>query len=51
MQVVESSAGLGRLGIVVKRVKGKPYVYEQYRKDGIVVTKYIGPLEEMVWVY
>ncbi len=37
--------------LVVKRVKNKPYVYEQYRHAGVVVTKYIGPLEEMVRIY
>ncbi len=37
--------------LVLKTVKGKKYVYEQYRRDGIVVTKYLGPLEEMVRVY
>ncbi len=37
--------------LVVKRVKGKLYVYEQYRLNGKVVTKYIGPLEELVRIY
>ena len=39
------------MAIVVKRVKGKKYVYEQYRAAGRVVTRYIGPLEEMARVY
>ncbi len=37
--------------LVIKRVKGKPYIYEQFRRGDVVVTKYIGPLEEMVRVY
>ncbi len=37
--------------LVVKRVKGKLYVYEQYRVGKEVVTKYIAPLEELVRVY
>ncbi len=41
----------GRLTLVIKRVKGKPYVYEQFRRGDIVITKYIGPLEEMVRVF
>ena len=40
-----------RVAIVVKRVKGRLYVYEQYRMGGKVVTRYIGPLEEMARVY
>jgi hypothetical protein len=40
-----------RVAIVVKRVKGRLYVYEQYRLGGRVVTRYIGPLEEMARVY
>ncbi len=39
------------MALVVKRVKGRKYVYEQYRVDGKVVTRYIGPLEEIVRVY
>ncbi|MEM4847071.1 MAG: putative integrase [Thermosphaera sp.] len=30
--------------LVVKKVKGKLYVYEQYRVNGQVYTRYIGPL-------
>ncbi len=37
--------------MVVKVVKGRKYVYEQYRHGDIVVTKYLGPLEGMVRVY
>ncbi len=37
--------------LVVKKVKGRLYVYEQYRFDGKVVTRYIGPLEEMAYIY
>ena len=39
------------MGLTVKRIKGRLYVYEQYRRNGKLVTKYIGPLEEMVRVY
>ncbi len=37
--------------MVVKRVKGRLYVYEEYRSGGRVVTRYVGPLEEMSRVY
>ncbi|MEM4429608.1 MAG: integrase [Thermofilaceae archaeon] len=37
--------------LVVKRVKGRLYVYEQYRVNGQVYTRYIGPLEELVRIY
>ncbi len=37
--------------LVLKTVKGKKYVYEQFRRDGRVYTQYIGPLEEMVRVW
>ncbi len=46
-----SRGGTARLTLVIKRVKGRPYVYEQFRRGDIVVTKYIGPLEEMVRVF
>ena len=36
------------LGYVVKRIKGRLYVYEQYRENGRVVTRYVGPLEGIV---
>ncbi len=39
------------LTLVVKRVKGRLYVYDEYRVDGRPVTNYIGPLEEMARVY
>ncbi len=39
------------LAIVVKRVKGRLYVYDQAKVNGEVVTKYIGPLEEMARLY
>ncbi len=39
------------LGLVVKKIKGKLYVYEQFRVGGKVVTKYVGPLEEIVRLY
>ena len=40
-----------RMTLVVKRVKGRLYVYEQYRVGGEVATIYIGPLEEIVRTY
>ncbi|NPA99533.1 MAG: hypothetical protein GXO43_09155 [Crenarchaeota archaeon] len=39
------------MAIVVKRVKGKLYVYDQYRVNGRVKTFYIDPLEEMARIY
>ncbi|MEM1628284.1 MAG: hypothetical protein QW551_03250, partial [Desulfurococcaceae archaeon] len=37
--------------LAVKRVKGRLYVYEQYRTPQGVFTRYIGPLEELVRIY
>ena len=34
-------------GIVVKTIHGKKYVYSQYKKDGRVVTKYLGKEDEV----
>ncbi len=39
------------MALVIKRIKGKLYVYEEYRVNGKAVTKYVGPLEEMVRTY
>ena len=39
------------LGLIVKRVKGKLYVYEYVKVDGKPITKYVGPLEEIVRTY
>ena len=39
------------LTLVVKKVKGKLYVYEQFRVSSKVITKYVGPLEEIVRLY
>ena len=39
------------MSYVVKRIKGRLYVYEQYRRDGKVITKYVGPLERIVEGY
>ncbi len=39
------------MALVVKRIKGKLYVYEEYRIGRKVITKYIGPLEEIVRLY
>ena len=36
------------LGYVVKKIKGRLYVYEQYRSNGKVVTKYVAPLDRVV---
>ncbi len=44
----QGSSGVIWLGVVVKRIKGRLYVYEQYRRDGKVVTRYIGSLESIV---
>lgn len=45
------SLGAGRMTLVIKTVKGKKYVYEQYCHGNVVVTKCLGPLEGMVQVY
>ena len=45
------SVGRSSLTIVVKRVKGRLYVYDEYRLNGKVVTNYIGPLDEMARVF
>jgi len=42
--------GIG-MTLIVKKVRRKLYVYEQYRIGNRVVTKYIGPLEEIVRVF
>ena len=39
------------MAIVVEKIKGKKYVYEQYKMNDRVVTRYIGPLEEIAKVY
>ena len=39
------------LAIVVKKIKGRLYVYDQVKVNGKPVTKYIGPLEEMARLY
>ena len=46
-----STIGDVSLGLIVKRVKGKLYVYEYVRVNGRAVEKYIGPLEEIVRTY
>ncbi len=40
-----------QLGFMIKRVKGKQYVYEYVRINGRPIVKYIGPLEEIVRTY
>jgi len=37
-----------QLGFMIKRVKGKQYVYEYVRINGKPIAKYVGPLEEIV---
>ena len=32
----------------VKRIYGKLYVYDQWREDGRIVSRYIGPLEKII---
>ncbi len=39
------------MGYVVKRIKGRLYVYLQYRENSRVVTRYVGPLERIVEEY
>ena len=39
------------LGFMIKKVKGKQYVYEYVRINGKPIVKYIGPLEEIVRTY
>ena len=39
------------LGLMVKKVKGKLYVYEYVRVNGKPIVKYVGPLEEIVRAY
>ena len=40
-----------QLGFMIKRVKGKQYVYEYVRINGKPIVKYVGPLEEIVRTY
>ncbi len=40
-----------QMALVIKKIKGWRYVYEQYRVNGCVVARYIGPLEEIACVY
>ena len=51
MQEKLTTFGDVSLGLVVKKVKGKLYVYEQYRVGGRVITKYVAPLETLVRYY
>ena len=39
------------MGWVVKRIRGRQYLYYQRRIAGKVVTKYIGPLDLIARVY
>ncbi len=50
---VSTRLGGARLTLVVKRIKGKLYVYDEFRDPVTrkVQTIYIGPLEEMARVY
>ena len=45
-RVVE--VGDASMALVVEKVKGRLYVCDEYRENGRVVTKCIGPVEEMV---
>ncbi len=40
MKAVSLPSDAGRMTLVIKRVKGKPYVYEQYSHNDVVVAKY-----------
>ncbi len=51
MRVKTIQFGRNSLTIVVKRVKGRLYVYDEYRLNGKVVTNYIGPLDEMARIF
>ena len=52
MRDVVRSYGNVAMTLVVKQVKGKLYVYEQYRlPNGYVATRYIAPLEKLVREY
>ena len=48
-KIVDS--GRGSLTLVVKKVKNRLYVYDEYRTNGKVNTFYVGPLEEMVRIF
>jgi len=37
--------------LVVKRIKGKLYVHNEYWVNGRAITFYIGPPEEMIRLY
>jgi len=39
------------LGFMVKRVKGRLYVYEYVRVNGEPIVKYVAPLETIVRTY
>ena len=43
--------GVTYVGIIIKKVKGRYYVYEYARVSGKPVYRYVGPLEEVVRVY
>ncbi len=46
-----SKLGVTYLGIIIKKVKGKLYVYEYARVSGKPIYRYVGPLEEIVRTY
>ena len=46
-----STVGGVTLGLVIKRIKGRLYVYDYVRIDGKPTYKYVGPLEEIVRTY
>ena len=43
--------GVTYVGIIIKKVKGRYYVYEYARVSGKPIYKYVGPLEEIVRTY
>ncbi|GEM_PF-3819412 len=50
-QILSVNVNDVKMTLVVKRVKGHLYVYEPYRVNGRVVTKYIGSLEELARIF
>jgi len=44
---VRGKVGDASMTLVVEKVKGRLHVYDEYRENGCVVAKCIGPIEEM----
>ena len=51
MRMLSYASKESRLGFIVKRIKGRLYVYEYAKIDGKAVEVYIGSLEEIVRAY